>query len=786
MVDDRHIQIGGDADGNIVITGDSNVVNVVILQTSRRLEPEPVAPAIGPNPYQGLSAFTEKDADRFFGREKLTRHLWTVFRDLHEPQPGKPPPLRLLPILGPSGSGKSSVARAGLIPELAHQPLPGLQTPRVAVFTPGAHPLEALAAILARLATKDPAPVAKAREFVGELTTQNVRGEFDGLRRVAEALPDIATSTLILLVDQFEEIYSLCDDPSERDSFVYNLLHTAADRAAHVSVILTLRSDFLGQTQWHPALNHAIAERSVIVPAMGEEELRHAIAEPAARAGHPLDEATVDLLISETEGREGALPLLQFALTRIWERMAEGVPPAETLRRIGGVGGALAGEAQRLYDKLSESDKSVARRAFLGLVRLGEGTRDTRRRIMVPDIVAYGENPDHVRKVLDMFSRPGARLITLSANPAGTDTAEVTHEALFEHWDTLRGWLDSSRDDLRFEHRLADAANHWNALGRPDGSLWRPPDLDLLRGFHERASADMTAIQIAFFQASVCKEQRTKWLKRSAIAALVFLVFGASFYAHPLWVEIRPWGFLRNLSTGTVHTLSGELVSIGRSTPYFQNLVDLRHNLVSRIHLFLKRDLSTLDMRSLTGTTVNGKPLRYGYSTKLEDQGIIVLADIAPFQFHKIEYSPFQFWTPTIRNSPPPPGWGILINHKLNSIEHLRTDCYFMSSNGEEILLHQEEPDNTLFTIRRRDNTIITIEDRKDDVHLWAVMKIGDYTYKMCKVQPGNEYSVLEWKGLDCDTQGREDDVREGERPTHSIFQATYFSSNGAHLRLFR
>lgn len=253
MPDDRHIQIAGDAAGNTVITGDRNVVIIYIAQV---IEPErpSVATAVGPNPYQGLSAFTEREADRFFGRERLTEQLWDVFRALHDSPPGESAPLRLLPILGPSGSGKSSLIRAGLIPELARRPLPGLRMPRVAVVTPGAHPLEALAGVLARLATNDPTPVAKTREFAGELQQRNVHGAYDGLRRVAVALPEIGTSPLIVLIDQFEELYSLCDDADERDIFVGNLLHAAADLAAQVSILLTLRSDFLGHTQHHPTI----------------------------------------------------------------------------------------------------------------------------------------------------------------------------------------------------------------------------------------------------------------------------------------------------------------------------------------------------------------------------------------------------------------------------------------------------------------------------------------------------------------------------------------------------
>ncbi len=520
----RQVQVAGDASGNTVITGDGNVV---IIQATSRLEAVAAPPAaLGPNPYLGLTAFTE--AERFFGREALTQRLWEAFWALHTPLPGQPVPLRLLPILGPSGCGKSSLVRAGLLPALARQPLPGLRTPRVAVLTPGAHPLEALANVLARIATQDPTPVAKSREFAEELRQTTTPGAYDGLRRIAESLPDIATSPLIVLIDQGEELYSLCDDEEARLIFVSNLLHAVADRAARVSVLLTLRSDFLGQTQRHAALNQAIAAAVVLVPAMDQEELRRAIAEPARQAGQPLDAATVELLMQETAGHEGALPLLQFALMRLWDGLAAGVAAAETHRRIGGVGGALAGEAERLYAPLSAADQAVVRRAFLGGVQLGEGTRDTRRRVPVAELVAHGEEPQHVRAVLHLFAHPDARLLTFAAAADGTDTVEITHEVLFEHWQTLRDWLAARRDDLRLHRRLTEAAGHWAAAHRPDGLLWRPPDLDLLQALQQRAGSDMTATEVAFWQASAGREQRTQRLKRLAVAALVGLTLAAA------------------------------------------------------------------------------------------------------------------------------------------------------------------------------------------------------------------------------------------------------------------
>ncbi len=481
-----------------------------------------------PNPYRGLSPFQEDDANLFFGREQVIRVLWDKLCILYERPPDRSVPLRLLTILGPSGSGKSSVARAGLLPKLAKHPLPGKQYTRVVVLTPGTHPLNMLAVSLAHMATNDSMPaVKKSREFTNKLC------QADGLLNIARILPDIDTHPLILLIDQFEEIYSLCQDAEERRLMIENLLHAAADPSGHVSVILTLRTDFLGHTQSHPELNHTIATQGIIVPVMNNEELREAIAKPAELTGHPLDAATIDLLIAQSAGREGVLPLLQFALTRIWEGLLDGIAPAETLNAIGGVGGALAGEAQRLYDKLTDTDKMIARRAFLALVQLGEGTQDMRRRAAVLEITAHGEDPRHVSDVLRVFAQPSARLVTLSVEPQTDNViAEITHEALLSHWTSLKEWLDNSRDDLRFHRRLAEAANHWKERNQPEGLLWRSPDLDLLYNFYTRTGSDMTSTQMQFFNASVRREKHSKRLKSWMITILLIFMITTSIAAY--------------------------------------------------------------------------------------------------------------------------------------------------------------------------------------------------------------------------------------------------------------
>jgi hypothetical protein len=474
---------------------------------------------IGPNPYKGLLAFRAEESEFFFGRDGEAQGLWDRLNELHR----TPTATRLLPVYGPSGSGKSSLVRAGLLPKLGRQLLPGQDRARVGVLVPGTRPLQALATVLARIATHDAIPVAKIREFTAELEPFNKNEEFDGLQRIASALPEIGSFPLIILIDQFEEVYSLCDDAAERDAFIANLLYAARDKSQYVSVILTLRSDFLGETHKHPDLNRLFSSQGFLVPTMNEDCLREAISKPAELAGYALDAATVQLLVGQTIGREGALPLLQTALESIWANLPD-TPPAKTLENIRGVGGALAEKAQRVYNGLNPTEQEMARRLFLGLVQLGEGTRDTRRRALVKTLMAHSDDPEQFRQVIGRFTRSDVRLITVLAE--GTEEmAEVTHEALFDHWEQLKDWLNGSRDDIRFQRRLEEAAQHWESQQRPEGLLWRPPDLNLLRDYQERSASDMTSLQVDFWQSSIHADQRRQrvrqWVTGGLAAGLV-------------------------------------------------------------------------------------------------------------------------------------------------------------------------------------------------------------------------------------------------------------------------
>ncbi|WP_363331027.1 WD40 repeat domain-containing protein [Desulfonatronospira sp.] len=287
-------------------------------------------------------------------------------------------------------------------------------------------------------------------------------------------------------------------------------------------------------------MNQAISHQEVIVPAMTAAELARAIAEPAKRAGHPLEDALVDRMVQDMAGQEGALPLLQFALTKLWEELSQ-----ESLRRrsplqvyldIGGIGGAVADRADKIFDGLKDDDglkvvrQTTAQRIFLSLVQLGgENNRVTRRRIRVKDLTTRKITLEQVREVIHEFSKENARLITLST-VEGEVTAEVTHEALFETWQRFKDWIRDRWDDLRLQQRLEAAATYWDEQGRPAGLLWRSPDLDLLRNFVRTTNPDLNQCCLEFFRASERAERQQVLLRGAGVGALALLAAGMTWF----------------------------------------------------------------------------------------------------------------------------------------------------------------------------------------------------------------------------------------------------------------
>jgi uncharacterized protein YjbI with pentapeptide repeats len=508
----RSITIQESAVGNAIVSGDGNKIYVIhqtFVQQSTSIQKSDEK--VGLNPYKGLASFKEQDADRYFGREAQVQRLLSRLQKLLGPTITP----RVLPILGPSGCGKSSLARAGLIPELAKRPLPGKEEAKVAVLLPGNNPVKSLASVLAKIVTNDPLPVAKAVEFERILKEKNDAGEFDGIRQILSLISDAQNYPLFIFVDQFEEIYSLCKNADLRRIFIDTLLDAASDSNGVVSLIFALRSDFLHKTQSHEVLNSLVgSDQSVIVPAMKPFELRRAIVEPAKRAGCSLDEAVVDLLVKDTQGREGALPLLQFALSRIWEGIRQGQNPSDLYWEMGGVGGALAGKAEEIYEVLDDVEKDISKRVFVGLIELGEGTGNTRQRVSIEGLMSKKDNPAKFKRVIDEFASPSARLITVSSTSRESQIIEATHESLFENWNRIESWLDESRDFIRIKRRTETATLEWLELGKPRGYLLQGRQLSDASIFLKEHSKNLPFSERAesFIKASMRQRLRNRFL----------------------------------------------------------------------------------------------------------------------------------------------------------------------------------------------------------------------------------------------------------------------------------
>jgi WD40 repeat protein/class 3 adenylate cyclase len=457
------------------------------------------APTPGEPPFKGLQYFEEADSDLFFGREMLTAKLVNRLRGLPSPS-GEGPGVRFLSVvIGASGSGKSSLVRAGLIPTLRKGTtlLDGTKPPQgstdywqVHIITPTAHPLEALATEL----TRDSDSVAVTARLIDDLTQEP--------RSLALFFARGSTKRhMLLVIDQFEELFTLCRDEFEREAFIDNLLNLVSPDHSNATLIITLRADFYAHLAQYPELRDAVAEQQEYIGPMTAEELRRAIEEPASRGHWEFEPGLVDLILRDVGDEPGALPLLSHALLETWKRRAGHTLTLKGYADAGGVHGAIAHTAESVYQNLSSEEQAITHDIFLRLTELGEGTEDTRRRASFEELTSHVENASEVRAVLNRLA--DARLVTL-----GEETAEVAHEALIREWPTLREWLNQDREGLRLHRHLTEAAYEWELLGRDPGALYRGAHLAQAREWAALHPKVLNAGERAFLNASIDQEQR--------------------------------------------------------------------------------------------------------------------------------------------------------------------------------------------------------------------------------------------------------------------------------------
>jgi WD40 repeat protein/transcriptional regulator with XRE-family HTH domain len=481
------------------------------------------------NPYKGLRAFGEADAADFFGREMLVQELLARLAEATGPET---PTMnvggdlaRFLAVVGPSGSGKSSVVRAGLIPALRQGGLPGSDQWFIVEMLPGTHPWEELETALLRVAVNPP------KSLLAQLR-EDERGLLRAVRRI---LPADEGVELVLIIDQFEELFTLTTDEPVRSQFLNALVTAILDSRSRLRLVITLRADFTDRPLQYVDFGELLRQRTEFVLPLTPDELEQAILGPARRVGLSLEPGLVATISREVGQEPGALPLLQYALTELFERSTFNVQRSATGPLLtkaaydssGGVSGALTRRADELYHSLDTAGQEAARQLFLRLVTLGEGTEDTRRRVLrvevealmtadhrpptaassSPEISVVGGQPSAViNEVIDTFGR--YRLLSFDRDPVSREpTVEVAHEALLREWGQLRDWLDTSRNDIRLQRLLATAAAEWREANQDASFLLHGTRLEQFVGWAGGTSLALTPHERIFLEASLAERQ---------------------------------------------------------------------------------------------------------------------------------------------------------------------------------------------------------------------------------------------------------------------------------------
>lgn len=477
--------------------------------------------AAGPSPYPGLASFQPEDADFFFGRADLVADIQAMLGDIRAGRSEQ----RIAVLTGPSGSGKSSVLRAGIVPSVVDSGVAPL------VMAPGDDPAATLARVLARHCG------VTADEAAGALT-----GDGDALAELLAARP------ILLVVDQAEEMFTACTDPTRRAAFLEMLRRlTGATRDRPLATaILALRADFYAAAADEPVLLPALRHAQIVVGAMNRAELTEAIVAPAAAVGLHVEDALVQTLLEDLAPRDrpgsahdrGALPLLAHALHATWLVARRGRMTVDDYLSTGGIAGAVERTAESVWGDLDDDSRELARRIFLRLVFVDDESMVTRRRARLEELHGLepqGESADGpepgrptVTGVVELFA--DARLLTLR-----TDTVEISHEALIGAWQRLNEWIDADRHALRTHRQLSESARTWDQAGRDESYLLRSGRLVVVGDLLESGRVTLNDVEQAFVDASTQQlverrdaERRQRLRLRVALAAVAVLALVTS------------------------------------------------------------------------------------------------------------------------------------------------------------------------------------------------------------------------------------------------------------------
>ena len=448
------------------------------------------------NPYRGLQAFTEADAANFFGREALVQELLSQLSDGSDLE-------RFVAVVGPSGSGKSSLVKAGLLPVLRRGGLPGSDSWFIVDMTPGSQPWEEFETALLRVAVNLPESILEQTDNRGLLRT------------VQRILPDDAETELLLVIDQFEELFTLVEDEAVQAQFLESLVTAVLDPTSRLRIVITLRADFMDRPLDYVDFGEILRQRLLLITPLTPDELTQAITQPAQNLGITMAPELVATVIQDVGDQPGMLPLLQYALTELFEQRQSHLLTLDSYQLTGGVTGALARRADEIYNSLAPANQEATRQLFLRLITLGEGasegspTPDTRRRVLLTELESLSAESSIVNRKSSIVSLYGRhRLLTFDHDPVTrSPTVEVAHEALLREWPRLQGWLRDGREDVRRQREVAEAARRWQANNQDDSFLLRGGRLAGFESWLETTSVLLTADERTYLQASLAARE---------------------------------------------------------------------------------------------------------------------------------------------------------------------------------------------------------------------------------------------------------------------------------------
>jgi uncharacterized protein YjbI with pentapeptide repeats/energy-coupling factor transporter ATP-binding protein EcfA2 len=522
-------------------------------------------PTVAICPYKGLEYFdcNDQDPKYFYGRETLTDQL------LDQVRQGS-----FLAIAGASGSGKSSVLRAGLIHQLKQgRRLSGSDRWQILILKPGEHPLQSLAKTFL-----DPnlSTVERAKQL--EFAEQQLAQGAEGLRRLIQSSPHPKT---LLVIDQFEEVFTLCQNLSERQQFFACLLgaleltqpsanngdvnhppDAAKTQNSKLSIVLAMRADFFGKCleQDYGGLAQQIQQNLVTVTPMSREELQNAILKPAKQVSLNLEPELVSQMLTDVEGSPGSLPLLQYTLTELWKQRTDNCLQLKTYTQLGGVVGTLQKRATEVYNSFSPEQQAAAQHIFLSLTQLGEGTEDTRRRVLKQDLIS-DRFPEALIDVVVQRLADEKLIVTDEQNEKGGSNREavidVAHEALIRHWLLLRKWLNENRDQLRQKRKIEERAEEWRLHHKSKDYLLQGKPLADAKAFHKQQAntLSLSGLAVEFIQKS-SRQKRVNQLRATSLLTFPTLVVFVAIVPHLRQANYdRAWSIIETRGAGTREAL---------------------------------------------------------------------------------------------------------------------------------------------------------------------------------------------------------------------------------------